>query len=70
MKKLLLYLILFMAISCYKKDSKDYNQSGGGNNTSCGSHNGKPLYKDSGGCYFYSDSYGAKTYVELNECSC
>jgi len=69
MKKLLLYLILFMAISCYKKD-KDYNQPGDGNNTSCGSHNGKPLYKDSGGCYFYSDSYGAKTYVELNECSC
>ena len=70
MKKLLLVICLFAAVSC----SKDDDSSGNNNNQnpppgSCGTSSGYTLYKDSEGCY-YNDSYGSKVYVADNLCNC
>jgi hypothetical protein len=59
-----LYLFLLIAIlslgSC----------SSSGVDASCGTYNGKTLYKGpNGGCY-YNNSNGNKTYVDRSYCKC
>lgn len=56
-------------MSCGKAEIEASDTSGG-STKSCGSHNGKTLYKGSeGGCYYYNTS-GKKTYVDRSECNC
>lgn len=61
MKKLFILATLFTVLfSCSKSDSAP----------SCGTHNGKQLFKGpEGGCY-YINSNGNKTYVDASECNC
>jgi len=55
----IIYLAILISIVCCKKSSG-----------SCGSHNGRTLYKgSSGGCYYINDN-GNKTYVDESECHC
>ena len=71
MNKVLIMVLACVALSCYKNkdDGYDTGNNTGGNN--CGTHEGKLLYKDAQGCYYYTDNYNStKAYVELSECKC
>jgi hypothetical protein len=58
---ILLPIIILALFSCSKEESKS---------SSCGTHNGKELYKGpEGGCFYYNSS-GHKTYVPPAECDC
>lgn len=59
-------------VKAVSKTSSEYPGSNpaGGTVRSCGTHNGKQLYKGAdGGCY-YINSNGNKTYVGRSECNC
>ena len=61
MRYLIIIIISASFFACKKDDSSP---------SSCGTHNGKQLYKGpEGGCY-YINSNGNKTYVESSECTC
>ena len=47
-----------------------YSCGDGGTDPTCGSYNGKTLYKGpNGGCY-YMNSNGNKSYVDRTNCKC
>ncbi len=72
MKQLFILAIICALLSCYKNKDDDYNSGNNNNgNNNCGTHDGKQLYKDGQGCYYYTDSYySSKVYVEASECKC
>jgi hypothetical protein len=71
MNKLILTICLLCLISCSKDDDTPSGNNNNNNNQpgSCGTYSGYQLYKDANGCY-YSDSYGAKVYVDAGLCGC
>ena len=71
MNKLLLTICVLFAVACSKDDDNPPPGNNNNNNppSSCGTYSGYVLYKDVNGCY-YSDSYGAKVYVDAGLCDC
>jgi hypothetical protein len=70
MKKVISVVFFILALSCYKKDDKDYGNNNpppaGGD---CGTYNGYQLYKDNEGCYYSGSNY-SKVYVDASNCKC
>jgi hypothetical protein len=71
MKKILIVVLICASVSCYKNKDDNYDSGNNTGNTNCGTHDGHTLYKDGGGCYYYSDNYNStKVYVDASECTC
>jgi hypothetical protein len=71
MKKILVLVLACAVLSCYKNKDDGYDSGNNNGDNNCGTHDGKQLYKDGQGCYYYSDSYySTKVYVESSECKC
>jgi hypothetical protein len=73
MKKIVIFILFTLALSCYKKgntdNSNDPPNNGGNNNADCGTYNGYTLYKDAEGCYYNGGNY-SKVYVDASNCTC
>ncbi|UUC44255.1 hypothetical protein [Flavobacterium cerinum] len=83
MKKVLLVILPFVLLGCSSDGGAEVseisipstvvtnpNSGSGSGSVSCGTYNGKILYKGSnGGCY-YINSNGNKMYVDAHYCKC
>lgn len=69
-KKLIIILIAFFCIAVGACSDSTPSIDSETSSTSCGTYNGKILYKGpQGGCY-YINSNGNKTYVDRSNCRC